>query len=86
MQNKGRHNKVQVRICETLEVPLESIDEWNDVDWHDTLKHDESEPGTPHDSIEEHTIDGEDTILHEVEQIKSIRSLDVKIQKIAGNC
>jgi hypothetical protein len=53
MQNKGRHRKVQVRLFDPLEVPLESIDEWGDFDWHDMSDHDESEPGTPHDDFEE---------------------------------
>jgi hypothetical protein len=61
------------------------------------LEHDKSEPETPHDSGEEHSIDGQDTILHGAEQIKSTGSLNVtflvddafvliKIQKIAVNC
>jgi hypothetical protein len=97
MQKKGRHSKVQVRLFEPPEVPLESIDERSDFDRHDTPEHDESEPGTPHDSREEHIVDGHDTILHGEERIKSIGSLDltflvddacvpIKIQKIAGNC
>jgi hypothetical protein len=98
MQKKGRHSKVQVRLFEPPEVPLESIDEQGDFDRHDMLEHDESEPGTPHDdSGEEHSVGAHDTILHGAERIKSIRSLDVtflmddacvpiKIQKIAGNC
>jgi hypothetical protein len=32
-----------------------------------TPEHDESEPGTPHDSGEERTVDGEETILHGAE-------------------
>jgi hypothetical protein len=60
MQKKGRHSKVKVRLFEPPEVPLESIDERNDFDWHDT-----PEPGTPHDdSREEHSVDGHDTIIH----------------------
>ena len=98
MQNKGWHNKVQVSLFEPPhEVPLESIDERNDFDRHDTPEHDESEPGTPHDSGEERTVDGEDNILNGGEWIKSTGSLDVtflvddtcvliKIKKIAGNC
>ena len=97
MQKKGRHNKVQVRLFEPPEVPLESIDEKNDFDWHDTPEHDEPEPGTPHDSREEHTVDGEEVILHGEEHIKSIISLDltflvddacvpIKVQKIASIC
>ena len=35
MQKKGRHSKVQVRLFEPPKVPLESIDESNDFDWHD---------------------------------------------------
>ena len=63
MQKKGRHNKVQVRLFEPLEVPLESIDERGDFDWHDEL-----EPGTPHDdSGEEHSVGAQDTILHGAE-------------------
>jgi hypothetical protein len=64
MQQKSRHSKAQVRIFYTPEVPLESIDENNDVDRHDTLEHDEPEPGTPHDSRDERTIDGEEVIMH----------------------
>jgi hypothetical protein len=57
-----------------------------------------SRAGTPHDdSKEEHSVDGQNTILHGAERIKSTKSLDVtflvddacvsiKIQKIAGNC
>jgi hypothetical protein len=36
MQKKCRHSKVQVRLFEPPEVPLESIDERNDFDQHDT--------------------------------------------------
>jgi hypothetical protein len=97
MQKKCQHSKVQVRIFEPPEVPLKSIDERNDFDRHDTPKHDEPKPGTPHDSEEERTVDGEETILHGAKQIKSTGSQDVtflvddasvpiKIQKIAGNC
>ena len=64
MQKKGQHNKVQVSLSELPEVPLESIDERNDFDQHDMLEHDEPEPGTPHDSREEHTVDGEEIIMH----------------------
>ena len=66
MQKKGRHNKVQVRLFEPPhEVPLESIDERGDFDWHDMPDHDEPEPGTPHDdSGEEHSVGAQDTILH----------------------
>jgi hypothetical protein len=35
MQKKGRHSKVQVRLFEPPEVPLESIDERGDFDRHD---------------------------------------------------
>ena len=60
-------------------------------------EHDEPKPGTPHDPGEECTIDGEDTIMHGSERIKSTRSLDVtflvddtcvsiEIMKIACNC
>jgi len=55
-----------VRIFDTLEVILESTDEHNDVDRHDTLEHDEPEPRTPHDSGEEHIVDGEEAIMHGV--------------------
>jgi hypothetical protein len=72
MQKKGRHSKLQVRIFEPPEVPLESIDERGDFDRHDMLEHDEPEPGTPHDeSIEEHSVGAQDTILHGAERIKS---------------
>jgi hypothetical protein len=67
MQQKSRHSKVQVRLFDPPEVPLESIDEHNDVDRHDTSEHDESEPGTPHDSGEERIVDGEEAILHGAE-------------------
>jgi hypothetical protein len=98
MQKKGRHSKVKVRLFEPPEVPLESIDEQGDFDWHDMPEHDESEPGTPHDDFrEEHSVGAHDTIMHGSERIKSTGSLDVtflvddacvpiKIQKIAGNC
>ena len=57
MKKKGQHSKVQVRLFEPFEVPLESIDEWGDFDWHDMPEHDESYPGTPHDdSMEEHSV------------------------------
>ena len=96
-KKKCRHRKVQVRLFEPPEVPLESIDERNDFDRHDTPEHDESKPGTPHDSREERTVDGEETIMHGAERIKSTISLDItflvddacvpiKIQKIASNC
>lgn len=68
MQKIGRHSKVQVRIFEPPEVPLESIDERGDFDWHDMPEHDEPEPGTPHDDFgEEHSVGAHDTILHGVE-------------------
>jgi hypothetical protein len=98
MKKKGRHSKVQVRIFEPPEVPLESIDERGDFDQHDMSEHDELEPGTPHDGFrEEHSVGAHDIILHGAEQIKSTSSLDVtflvddacvsiKIQKIASNC
>jgi hypothetical protein len=35
MQKRDQHSKVQVRRFEPLEVPLESIDERGDFDWHD---------------------------------------------------
>jgi hypothetical protein len=84
-----------VRIFYTLEVPLESIDEHNDVDQHDTSEHDESDPGTPHDSRVERIVDGEEVILHGAERIKRTGSIDltflvddacvpIKIRKIAG--
>jgi hypothetical protein len=96
MQKKCRNSKVQVRLFEPPEVPLKSIDERNDFDRHDMPEHDESNPRTPHDSREEHTVDGEETILHGEERIKSTGSLDdtflvddacvpIKIQKIASN-
>jgi hypothetical protein len=59
---KVRQSKVQMRIFDPPEVPLESIDEGTDVDRHDTSEHDESEPGTPHDSGDEHIVDGEEAI------------------------
>jgi hypothetical protein len=63
MQKKGRHSKVKVRLFEPPEVPLESIDERGDFD-----RHDEPEPGTPHDdSGEEHSVGAHDTILHGAE-------------------
>jgi hypothetical protein len=76
---------------------LEFIDERNYFDRHDTSEHDESKPGNPHDSGEERTVDGEETILHGEERIKSTRSQGVtflvddasiliNIHKIAGNC
>jgi hypothetical protein len=68
MHKKGRHSKVQVRLFEPPEVPLESIDERGDFDWHDMLEHDESEPRTPHDDFgEEHSVGAHDTILHGAE-------------------
>jgi hypothetical protein len=36
MQQKSRQRKVQMRLFDPPEVPLESIDEGTDVDWHDT--------------------------------------------------
>jgi hypothetical protein len=97
MKKKGRHSKVQVRLFEPPEVPLESIDERGDFDQHDMPEHDESEPGTPHDDFgEEHSVGAHDTIMHGAEGIKITGSLDVtflvddacvpiKIQKIVGN-
>ena len=68
MQKKCQHSKVQVRLFEPPEVPLESIDEWGDFDRHDMSEHDESELGTPHyDSGEEHSVGAQDTILHGTE-------------------
>ena len=87
---------MQVRLFEPPEVPLKSIDERNDFDQHDTLEHDELEPGTPHDSGDERIVYGEEAI-HRETRIKSTGSLDltflvddacvsIKIQKIAGIC
>jgi hypothetical protein len=68
MQKKGQHSKVQVRLFEPPEVPLESIDERGDFDWHDMPEHDEPELGTPHDnSREEHSVGAHDTIMHGAE-------------------
>jgi hypothetical protein len=65
MQKKGRHSKVQVRLFESPEAPLESIDERGDFDRHDRLEHDEPYPRTPHDdSREEHSVGAQDPILH----------------------
>ena len=65
MKKKCRHRKVQVRFFEPPDVPLESIDKRGDFDRHDMPKHDESEPGTPHDDFgEEHSVGAHDTILH----------------------
>jgi hypothetical protein len=94
--DKGIVNGKMSIILHILTIPLEFIDERNDFDWHDTSEHDDMEPRTPHDSREEHTVDGHDTIMHGAERIKSIRSLDViflvddacvpiKIQNIEGN-
>jgi hypothetical protein len=58
MQQKCRHRKVKVRIFEPPKDPLESIDERNDFDWHDTPEHDELELGTPRDFGEERIVDG----------------------------
>jgi hypothetical protein len=56
---------VKVRLFEPPEVTLESIDERGDFDQHDILEHDEPKLGTPHDdSIEEHSVGAQDTILH----------------------
>jgi hypothetical protein len=62
MQQKSRQSKVQMRLFDPPEVPLESIDEGTDVDRHDTPEHDEPEPGTPHDSGDERIVDGEEAI------------------------
>ena len=65
MQKKGRHSKVQVRLFEPPEVPLESIDERGDFDRHDMPEHDEPEPRNPHDDFgEEHSVGAHDNILH----------------------
>jgi hypothetical protein len=57
MQKKGRHKKVQVRLFEPPEVPLESIDEQGDFDQHDMPENDEPDLGTPHDdSGEEYSV------------------------------
>ena len=65
-----------MRIFYPPEVPLKSIDEHNDVDRHDMPEYDELEPGTPHDSGDEHTVDGEESI-HGAARIKSTGSLDL---------
>jgi hypothetical protein len=68
MRKKGRHNKVQVRLFEPPEVPLEFIDERGDFDRHDMPEHDEPDPRTPYDdSGEEHSVGPQDTILHGAE-------------------
>jgi hypothetical protein len=68
MKKKGRHSKVQVRLFEPPEVPLESIDERGNFDQHDMPEHDKSEPRTPRDdSRKEHSVDAHDTILHGAE-------------------
>ena len=52
-----------MRLFEPPEVPLKSIDDWGDFDWHDM-----PEPGTPHDdSREEHSVGAHDTIMHGAE-------------------
>jgi hypothetical protein len=97
MQQKSQHRKVQVRLFDPPKVPLESIDEHDDFDQHDTSEHYEPKLGTSHESREEHTIDGKEAILHGAEWIKSTRSLDltfllddacvmIKIKKIASIC
>jgi hypothetical protein len=95
MQQKSKKSKVQMRLFDPPKVPLKSIDEHTDVDRHDTPEHDEMEHRTPHDSIDECIVDGEEAI-HGETQIKSIGALDltflvdeacvpIKIQNIAGN-
>ena len=62
MQQKIRQSKVQMRLFDPPKVPLESIDEGTDVDWHDTMEHDEPKPGTPHESEDERIVHGEEAI------------------------
>ena len=77
MQQKSRHRKVQVKILYPPEVPLEHIDEHNEVEWQDTSENDEMELGNLHESREECIVDREEAILHGAEQIKMTRSLDL---------
>ena len=92
LQKKDRQSKVPMRLFDPLEVCIESIDEGND----DEMEHgDEMEPArTPHDSGDEHTVDGQENFPGEA-RVRGTRSLDVtflvddscvpmKIQKIAG--
>ena len=73
MQKKGRHNKVQVRLFEPPEVPLESIDERGDFDRHDIPEHDEPEPGTPHDDFGEvHSVGAHDIFSMEQNKLKTL--------------
>ena len=71
-----------------------SIDEGTDFDQHDMLEHDETEPRNPHDSVDEPTVDDQETFPRAA-RVKSTELLDltfmmddacvsIKIQKIAG--
>ena len=50
-----------MRLFDTHLVGLKSIDEGTNFDQHDILEHDEMEPRTPHESIDEPTIDDQET-------------------------
>ena len=86
LQKKSRQSKVPMRLFDPHEDCLEPNDEGND---------DEMEPpGTPHDSGDEHTVDGQETFPGAA-RVRSTGSLDLtflvddvcvpmKIKKIVG--
>jgi hypothetical protein len=95
LHKKARRSKVPMRLFEDC---LEANDEGNDDEMehdHDMEHDDEMEPpGTPHDTGDEPTVDGQETFPGAA-RVKSTGSLDVaflvdhacvpmKIQKIAG--
>ena len=61
MQQQHRQSNVPMRIFDTPPIGFESIDEGTNFDQHDMPKHDETEPRTPHDSVDEPTVDDQET-------------------------
>ena len=64
LQKKSRQSKVPMRLFDPHEDCLEANGEGNDDEMehnHDMEHDDEMEPpGTPHDSGDEHTVDGQE--------------------------
>ena len=76
MQQQCRQSNVPMRHFYTPPVGLESIDEGTDFDQHDMLEHDYMDPRTPHDSVDEPTIDDQETFVGAT-RVKSTGSLDL---------
>ena len=60
MQQQRRQSNVPMRISGTTPVGIKSIDEGTDFDQHEMSEHDEMEPRTPYDSVDEPTVDDQE--------------------------